>query len=111
VWHVYAAYVTRCPENQPIDIRIWPIRVFTILGAVLFGLGFLSGVLFLVSWLLNGTSITGWGIVAWGILTGTGVQLLFLGVLGEYLGKLFMAHSSLPAYVIKKECKIERAKE
>jgi hypothetical protein len=34
-----------------------------------------------------------------------GIQLLFLGVLGEYLGKLFMAHSGLPPYVIKKQVK------
>ena len=32
-----------------------------------------------------------------------GLQLLFMGVLGEYLGKLFMAHSGLPPYVEKKE--------
>lgn len=89
--------------NVFIGYSLWPIRVFTVLGAVLFGLGLLSGVLFLVSWLLNGITMTGWGIVVWAILTGLGVQLLFLGVLGEYLGKLFIAHSGLPAYVIKKE--------
>ncbi|AKD54328.1 glycosyltransferase family 2 protein [Spirosoma radiotolerans] len=96
--------------NVFIGYSLWPIRLFTVLGAVLFGLGFLSGVLFLISWLLNGTTMTGWGLVAWAILTGIGIQLLFLGVLGEYLGKLFMAHSGLPAYVIKKSERLNERK-
>lgn len=94
--------------NVFIGYSLWPIRVFTVLGAALFGLGFLSGILFGISWLLNGITLAGWGIVTWAIVTGLGIQLLFLGVLGEYLGKLFMAHSGLPAYVIKKS---ERVKE
>lgn len=94
--------------NVFIGYSLWPIRVFTILGATLFGLGLLSGLLFGISWLLNGIHLVGWGIVVWVVLTGLGLQLLFLGVLGEYLGKLFMAHSGLPAYVVKKS---ERVKE
>lgn len=94
--------------NVFIGYSLWPIRVFTLLGAVLFGLGLLGGLLFGIHWLLNGAYIAGWGVVVWAILTGLGLQLLFLGVLGEYLGKLFMAHSGLPAYVIKKS---ERVKE
>lgn len=94
--------------NVFIGYSLWPIRVFTILGATLFGLGLLSGLLFGISWLLNGVHLVGWGIVVWVVLTGLGLQLLFLGVLGEYLGKLFMAHSGLPAYVVKKS---ERVKE
>ncbi|GAB3779455.1 glycosyltransferase family 2 protein [Spirosoma horti] len=91
--------------NVFIGYSLWPIRVFTVVGAALFGLGLLSGILFLMSWLINGTTMAGWGIVVWSVLTGIGLQLLFLGVLGEYLGKLFMAHSGLPAYVIKKRAK------
>lgn len=94
--------------NVFIGYSLWPIRVFTVLGATLFGLGLLSGLLFGISWLLNGVHLVGWGIVVWVVLTGLGLQLLFLGVLGEYLGKLFMAHSGLPAYVVKKS---ERVKE
>lgn len=88
--------------NVFIGYSLWPIRVFTVLGAALLSLGLFSGVLFLIGWLSRGFGMTGWGIVVWTILTGLGLQLLFLGVLGEYLGKLFMAQSGLPAYSIKK---------
>lgn len=88
--------------NVFIGYSLWPIRVFTVLGATLFGLGLLSSLLFLIGWLTHVVVMPGWGIILWVIIMGLGLQLLFLGVLGEYLGKLFMAHSGLPPYVIKK---------
>ncbi|MFD2572064.1 glycosyltransferase family 2 protein [Spirosoma soli] len=89
--------------NVFIGYSLWPIRLFTVIGATLFGLGLLSGLVCVISWLLLDFAITSWAIVVWAILTGLGIQLLFLGVLGEYLGKLFMAHSGLPPYVVKLE--------
>ncbi len=91
-----------------VGYSLWPIRVFTVFGATLFALGLLSGLLLLTVDLSGLYAVPGWGIVLWAIVTGLGIQLLFLGVLGEYLGRLFMAHSGLPPYVIKKG---ERVKE
>lgn len=86
-----------------IGYSLWPIRVFTVVGAALFGLGVGAGLLLLIGGLLGAFGVPGWGVVLWAVLTGLGLQLLFLGVLGEYLGKLFMANSGLPAYVEKEE--------
>jgi undecaprenyl-phosphate 4-deoxy-4-formamido-L-arabinose transferase len=85
-----------------IGYSLWPIRVFTALGATFFGLGLLSGLFLLLSWIAGPDAIPGWSIVLWAILTGLGLQLLFLGIIGEYIGKLFMAYSGLPPYVEKK---------
>ena len=93
-----------------IGYSLWPIRVFTVFGAALFGLGLLSGLLLLIGGLSGMYIVPGWGIVTWTIATGLGIQLLFLGILGEYLGKLFMAHSGLPPYVIKKRSNVEQEK-
>ncbi|WP_461115095.1 glycosyltransferase family 2 protein [Spirosoma jeollabukense] len=88
--------------NVFVGYSLWPIRVFTGLGALLFGLSLLSGLLLLTGWLSKTIIIPGWGVVAWAVSAGLGIQLLFLGILGEYLGKLFMAYSGLPPYVEKK---------
>ncbi len=85
-----------------IGYSLWPIRIFTTLGITLFGLGLLTSVVLLMGWLSGLFVIPGWAIVLWAIITGLGLQLLFLGVLGEYLGKLFMAYSGLLPYVEKK---------
>jgi len=87
--------------NVFIGYSLWPIRVFTVLGTILFIVGLLTGLLLFVGWAIGTLSVPGWGIVLWGIGTGLGLQLLFLGILGEYLGKLFMAYSGLPPYVEK----------
>lgn len=88
--------------NVFIGYSLWPIRIFTVLGAGLLGLGGLAGLAMLLGWLAGAFRVPGWGLVLWAIGTGAGLQLLFMGVLGEYLGKLFMAHSGLPPYVEKK---------
>ena len=87
--------------NVFIGYSLWPIRGFTVLGAGLFGLGLLTGFVWLLGWLAGVFGASGWGVVLWAFGTGLGLLLLFLGVLGEYLGKLFMAHSGLPPYVEK----------
>ncbi|WP_460915322.1 glycosyltransferase family 2 protein [Spirosoma areae] len=88
--------------NVFIGYSLWPIRLFTAIGGLFLGLGLLTGLFLLIAGLMKWLLVPGWGIVLWGIVTGLGLQLLCLGVLGEYLGKLFMAHSGLPPYVEKK---------
>lgn len=87
--------------NVFIGYSLWPIRVFSVVGAFLLGIGLLTGLLLLVGWLSHWFRPSGWVLVGWAIGFALGVQMLFLGVLGEYLGKLFMAYSGLPPYVEK----------
>jgi undecaprenyl-phosphate 4-deoxy-4-formamido-L-arabinose transferase len=88
--------------NVFIGYSLWPIRIFTAIGAGLFlvssliGLGLLAGA---ISQLIN---VPAWGLILWAISLATGLLLLCLGVLGEYIGKLFMAYSGLPPYVEKR---------
>jgi len=88
--------------NVFIGYSLWPIRGFTMLGAALLGLGLLIGAGSGLGWALGLLQLQGWGVVGWAVGTGLGLLLLCLGVLGEYVGKLFMAYSGLPPYVEKK---------
>jgi glycosyltransferase involved in cell wall biosynthesis len=87
--------------NVFIGYSLWPIRVFTLLGALLFGLSLLAGLPLLAGTLTGIYVPTGVALILLAIGTGTGLILLFLGILGEYIGKLFMAYSGLPPYVEK----------
>ncbi|WP_338875621.1 glycosyltransferase family 2 protein [Spirosoma sp. SC4-14] len=89
--------------NVFIGYSLWPIRMFTALGICLLLIGLLAGLVWLSGNLLGTLEFSGWGVVSWAILMATGLLLSFLGILGEYLGKLFMAHSGLPPYVVKTE--------
>lgn len=80
---------------------VWPLRVFTAVGMVLFSLSLLAGIGLLLTSLLGSLGVTGWQVVLWAVLLLVGLQLVFLGVLGEYVGKIFMTQSGMPPYVVK----------
>src|SRR3546814_268898 len=76
-----------------------PLRMTTYLGlmAGATGLATLSWVL--VSYLL-GNVMTGWTSIAGLVLILGSVQLIVLGVMGEYLGRLYMESKSRPLFII-----------
>jgi undecaprenyl-phosphate 4-deoxy-4-formamido-L-arabinose transferase len=84
-----------------IGFSMTPLRLLTIFAIVFFGLSF---VLFWSFWseryrTFLPSSAAIFTVVEWII---AGVQLLGLGLLGEYLGKIFLTQNGLPQYVVKK---------
>ena len=77
-----------------------PLRAASILGfgAVVFGLGVLSWVLGRL--LMTGTSISGFPFLASTITIFAGVQLISLGVIGEYIARMHFRIMRKPAYVV-----------
>lgn len=77
-----------------------PIRLITSLGLFLFSLSVVLLVYFLVVW-IAGRTVPGWTTIVlsvWGI---GGLQLLALGVIGEYVGKIYMEVKERPRYIIE----------
>ena len=56
----------------------------------------------IVSKLLHGTVVEGWTSVMLAVLTLSGVQLLMIGVLGEYLGRILEEAHNRPLYVLER---------
>lgn len=84
-----------------------PIRVFMPIGIGLFGLGFLLLAFLFVQWLI-GPDPKGWQVITSAMIFIGGIQCTLLSVLGEYIGKSFMAQSGQPQYVIKSNTGIAR---
>lgn len=78
-----------------------PLRLFAGLGLGLFGLSVGLGLLLLAGFLLGWFEVAGWALVVWVVLLLSGLQMLFLAVLSEYIGKMFLAQSGKKAYVLK----------
>ena len=78
-----------------------PLRLLTALGGLLFLAAILLSVIELVASLLTLHLPVTDHVVWLTFLAISGIQLLGMGMLGEYLGKLFMAQSGLPQYVIR----------
>ncbi|WP_345026055.1 glycosyltransferase family 2 protein [Ravibacter arvi] len=77
-----------------------PIRFFVPVGLSFLALGILL-LLYLAGQWIIGPDPKGWQVVTATLIFMGGLQLLLLSVLGEYIGKSFMAESGQPQYVIK----------
>lgn len=85
-----------------------PLRMLTYCGVAVAGLGFSVGVFFIVRRLL-GIEIaqTGFTTLVTLVLFLGGVQLIGIGVLGEYLGRVYDEVKRRPAYIIKQRVGFE----
>lgn len=77
-----------------------PLRVATVLGFLVSGLAFLVLIWVLVARLVTGAAIPGWASVMTSVLFLGGIQLMALGLLGEYLGRVYDETKGRPAYVV-----------
>ena len=81
------------------SLSIKPIRMITGLGMGVSILSFI-GVIWAVIAQLTGHTITGWASTVCIVCFMGGVQLICLGVLGEYIGKIYMEVKARPRYII-----------
>ena len=81
------------------SLSIKPIRIITALGTVIAGLSFL-GVIWSIVMRFMGNVVAGWSSMTCIICLIGGVQLICLGILGEYIGKIYMEVKHRPRYII-----------
>ncbi len=81
------------------SLSIRPIRLITGLGLSVSALSFL-GVLWAVVSQLTGHAVTGWASTVCLVCFMGGVQLVCLGVLGEYIGKIYLEVKARPRYIV-----------
>lgn len=81
------------------SLSIKPIRLITLFGALVSLLSFVMGVWSLVSW-IRGTVVPGWTSEVLCVCFLGGIQLLSLGVIGEYIGKIYLEVKRRPRAII-----------
>ena len=84
------------------SLTVRPIRVMAGVGGLLFGGGCLW-LLALLLFLLLGNPPAGVTVAIASIWTATGLNLLGLGLIGEYLGKIYLETKDRPRYLIGEE--------
>lgn len=81
------------------SLSIKPIHMITILGSIISILSFIGAIWAVVVALL-GRSVAGWASMTCIICFIGGIQLICLGVIGEYIGKIYMEVKHRPRYII-----------
>lgn len=81
----------------------WPLRIVSYVGAVMALLGFAYGAYITVDYLLHGNAVSGWTTIVVAMLFFFGVQMIFTGIIGEYIGRIFEEVKQRPVYLVKRE--------
>lgn len=97
-------YVTRRMLSFALDgifsFSIIPLRLISILGAVTIGLGLIYGFYTIGVRLFSDAAASGWASLIVVILVFSGTQLLSLGILSEYVGRIYEEVKHRPRYII-----------
>ena len=81
------------------SLSIKPIRIITGAGIAVSLIGFI-GVIWAIVCAAMGSSVAGWTSIVCIVCFMSGVQLVCLGVIGEYIGKIYMETKARPRYII-----------
>jgi len=82
------------------SFSVAPLRFASLLGIVMASVALLFGVMILYETLFYGKSVPGYPSVIVGVMVLGGVQLIMIGILGEYIGKILSEQKARPAYFI-----------
>ncbi len=80
-----------------------PLRMWTYIGLTVAGFAFLYGVWMIVDKIIWGNAVPGYPSLLVSILFLGGIQLIGIGVLGEYIGRIYIETKQRPRYVIRTE--------
>ncbi|WP_060482515.1 glycosyltransferase family 2 protein [Pseudomonas sp. NBRC 111119] len=78
-----------------------PLRVWTYLGCAVSALAFLYATFLLIKTVFFGVDTPGYASIMITILFASGVQLIGIGVLGEYVGRIFAESKKRPVYIVR----------
>lgn len=93
--------LTRLWLNGVLNFSIHPLRVATKFGFFVTIAGIIAAIVLLIQRLISGTSVLGWTSLMITIIVFSGVQLISVGVIGEYLGRMYISKSGIPRATIK----------
>jgi len=82
------------------SFSLFPLRFVTITGVLLSAASFILGLGYVIFSLLGGHAISGWASMMTVTFFLGGVQMLMLGILGEYIGRIYVESLNRPLYTL-----------
>lgn len=91
------AYAT----NMIFNYTSWPLRLASILGLFFSFVSVVLGIYFFLEYMTKGISVRGWTTMIIIITFFFGITLFVLGIIGEYIGRIFLNINQKPQYFVK----------
>lgn len=80
---------------------ILPLRVASRFGTLFAIIGFIGALVVLIKKIANPAGALGWSSIMFAIFFFSGLIMMFLGIIGEYVGRLFLNMGNDPQYVVR----------
>lgn len=86
----------------------FPLQIWTYIGATISSLSFIYALYLIVRTLLHGVDVPGYASIMVAVLFMGGIQLVSLGVLGEYIGRIYRESKRRPVYLVDTVLGVDR---
>ena len=88
--------------NMFVNFSVMPLRLATVTGMVLAGIGLLGVIFVFIEAMIRRDTPPGWGSLMAAVLFLSGMQLMILGIFGEYLGRIYLTLNRKPQAIVRK---------
>lgn len=95
-WKLWTLAIDGITSSSTVPLRIW-----TYVGAIIALISFLYAFVIIAKVLVFGVAVPGYASLMVAILFFGGLQLLSLGILGEYVGRIMIETKQRPLYIIR----------
>ena len=92
--------LTRFALDGLMSFSTLPLRIWTIIGLLVSAVSFVTALVFVFRTLAYGIDVPGFATLIVSILFFAGIQLMSLGILGEYIGRIFAEVKRRPLYLV-----------
>ncbi len=79
----------------------WPLKMMSITGFAVASLSMMYGIYIVMKYLIVGNPVSGWTTIVTAMLFLSGVNLLGLGLIGTYIGRIFDETKQRPLYLVR----------
>ena len=84
-----------------------PLRIWTYLGTILATSGMAYALYIIIRTIIKGIDVPGYASLLVFILVLGGLQMIILGIIGEYIGRIFMEVKNRPLYIVEEKVNID----
>ena len=93
------------------NFTVFPLRIAGVLGITFSLIGFVAALVVGIRKILDPSMVAGYASIICFMMIFFGVVLLFMGVIGEYVGRIFMCINSAPQFVVKQTINVKQTEE
>ena len=85
-----------------------PLEISTFIGGIFSVIGFIYAIIIVIKKIMGTITTAGWASIVCLLLIIGGIQMILLGLIGEYIGRIYICINNAPQYVVKETVGFEK---